>query len=164
MQKGRAIRVIGMIFVWAVAVCIMGNIVNVCAEEGLFRGLFYRIGVRCCSQKTANVIQALLFGIWHITNVIGPLLDGSMNIAQAVFMGMGYILLSGILAYEWGMCAALSGTLWIGASEHLFNNFISNSLHTVTETGTDELMVVRITLSNLLSLLFVLIASRKKRA
>ena len=43
--------------------------------------------------------------------------------------------MSGILAYEWGICAALSGTLWIGASEHLFNNFISNSLHTVTETG-----------------------------
>lgn len=145
----------------AVAVCMIGNIVNVCAEEGLFRGLFRKIGAQYYSQKTANLIQALLFGIWHITNVINPLLDGSMNIAMAVFMGIGYILLSGILAYEWGMCAALSGTLWIGASEHLFNNFISNSLHTVTETGADELMIIRITLSNFLSLLFVLIISQK---
>lgn len=146
----------------AVIVCMIGNIVNVYAEEGLFRGLFYRIGVQRYSQKTANIIQALLFGIWHITNVINPLLDGSMNIAAAVFMGMGYVLLSGILAYEWGMCAALTGTLWTGASEHLFNNFISNSLHTVTETGADEWMIIRITLSNVLSLLFVLIMSRKK--
>lgn len=146
----------------AVIVCIIGNIINVYAEEGLFRGLFCKIGIQYYSQKTANIIQALLFGIWHITNVINPLLDGSMNITMAVFIGIGYILLSGILAYEWGMCAALSGTLWIGASEHLFNNFISNSLHTVTETGTDELMIIRITLSNILSLLFVLVMSQKK--
>lgn len=73
-------------------------------------------------------------------------------------MGRRYILLSGISAYEWGMCAALSETLWIGASEHLFNNFISNSLHTVTETGADELMIIRITLS----LLLVLIISQKR--
>ena len=145
----------------AVTVCMIGNIVNVYAEEGLFRGLFYKIGIQYYSQKTANIIQALLFGIWHITNIINPLLDGSMNIAMAVFMGIGYILLSGILAYEWGMCAALSGTLWIGAAEHLFNNFISNSLHTVTETGADELMIIRITLSNILSLLFVLVISQK---
>lgn len=144
----------------AVIVCVIGNIINVYAEEGLFRGLFCKIGIQY-SQKTANKIQALLFGIWHITNVINPLLDGSMNIAMAAFMGIGYILLSGILAYEWGMCAALSGTLWIGASEHLFNNFISNSLHTVTETGADELMIIRITLSNILSLIFVLIISQK---
>lgn len=145
----------------AVIVCIIGNIVNVYAEEGLFRGLFYKIGAQSYSQKTANIIQALLFGIWHITNVINPLLDGSMSIIMAVFMGIGYILLSGILAYEWGICAALSGTLWIGVSEHLFNNFISNSLHTATETGTDELMIIRIILSNVLSLLFVLIISHK---
>ena len=145
----------------AVLVCMIGNIVNVFAEEGLFRGLFCKIGRQSYSQKTANIIQALLFGIWHITNVVNPVLDGSVNIPVAVFMGTGYILLSGILAYEWGMCAALSGTLWIGASEHLFNNFISNSLHTVTEAGADELMIMRITLSNILSLLFVLIVSRK---
>ena len=147
----------------AVIVCIIGNLINVWAEEGLFRGLFCKIGIQCYSQKTTNIIQALLFGIWHITNVINPLLDGSMNIAMAVFMGTGYILLSGILAYEWGMCAALSGTLWVGASEHLFNNFISNSLHTVTETGADELMIIRITLSNILSLLFVLVISQRNK-
>ena len=77
----------------AVIVCIIGNIVNVYAEEGLFRGLFCKIGIQYYSQKTVNIIQALLFGIWHITNVINPLLDGSMNIAMVVFMGIGYILL-----------------------------------------------------------------------
>lgn len=41
-------------------------------------------------------------------------------------------------------------------------NFISNSLHTVIETGADELMIIRITLSNILSLLFVLLSLNKK--
>ena len=45
----------------AVIVCMIGNIVNVFAEEGLFRGLFCKIGIQSYSQKTANTIQALLF-------------------------------------------------------------------------------------------------------
>lgn len=150
----------------AVSVCIIGNIVNVWAEEGLFRGLFYKLGMQAYSQKTANFLQALLFGFWHITNVIYPVLDGSLHFSMAVWMGIGYILLSGILAYEWGMCAALSKTLWIGAFEHLFNNFISNALHMVSETGVDEYMIIRIILSNILSLFFVLmiakLSSRKR--
>ncbi len=148
----------------AVIVCMIGNVVNVYAEEGLFRGLFYQIGLPCRSRKAANLIQALFFGIWHITNVINPVLDGSMDMVMAVFIGIGYMLLSGILAYEWGMCAALAGTLWIGVSEHLFNNFINNSLHTVTETGADELMIIRIILSNILSMLFVLSISHKRES
>lgn len=148
----------------AVTVCLIGNLINVYAEEGLFRGLFRKIGMQHHSQKTANIIQALLFGLWHITNVINPLLDGSIKIAAAVLMGIGYIVLSGILAYEWGIYAAMTGTLWTGTFEHLFNNFISNSLHTATETGVDEQMIIRITLSNILSLLFVLIISHKNTA
>lgn len=101
-----------------VAVCFIGNIINVYAEEGLFRGLFLKVGKQCYSQREANIIQALLFGIWHITNVVVPVLDGSMHIILAVFMGIGYVLLSGILAYEWGICALLTGTLWTGATEH----------------------------------------------
>lgn len=147
----------------AVTVCIIGNIVNVFAEEGLFRGLFQRISTQCCSQRTANIIQSLLFGIWHIANVAALLHDGSINITTGIFMGIGYTVLSGLLAYEWGICAAVTGTLWTGTSEHFFNNFISNSLHTVTETGVDEMMIIRITLSNILSLLFVLIISRKRK-
>lgn len=146
-----------------VIVCIVGNILNVCAEEGLFRGLFYKISMQCCSPKTANAIQAMLFGIWHITNAVNPVLDGSISIAAGVFMGIGYVLLSGILAYEWGICALLTGTLWTGLSEHFFNNFISNSLHIVTGTEADEMMTIRITLSNILSLLFVMIISRKRK-
>ena len=147
-----------------IALCIIGNLINVWAEEGLFRGLFLKIGMQCYSQKTANRIQALLFGIWHITNVIYPVLTGSMSITAAILMGSGYVLLSAVLAYEWGLSASLSGTLWVGASQHLFNNFISNFLHTVSETGVDEMMVLRIALSNMLSFVVVLIIAQKKKS
>lgn len=147
-----------------IALCVIGNLINVWAEEGLFRGLFLKMGMQCYSQKTANRIQALLFGIWHITNVIYPVLTGSMSITAAILMGSGYVLLSAVLAYEWGLCAALSGTLWVGASQHLFNNFISNFLHTVSETGVDEMMVLRIILSNMLSFVVVLIIAQKKKS
>ena len=101
--------------------CVVHN-----GKTPLFAILYYKFFTYTNTYKWQFPVKALLFGIWHITNVINPLLDGSMNIAMAILMGIGYILLSGILAYEWGMCAAMSETLWIGASEHLCNNFISN--------------------------------------
>lgn len=147
----------------AVAICILGNILNVLAEEGLFRGLFLRLGKTAFSQRQSNLIQALLFGVWHIVMVVGWVIDGSMGIPAAIVMAIGYVLLAGILGYEWGLCAALTGTLWAGIFEHFFNNFLTNSLHMVTETGIDELQILRIVLSNILSLTFVLILVKHKK-
>lgn len=78
-----------------------------------------------------------------------------MNLPTAIVMSIGYIVLAGVLGLEWGMCVSISGTLWVGLSEHFFNNFIGNTLHVVTETGTDELQIARVVLSNLLSLSIV---------
>lgn len=148
----------------AVIICIAGNILNVLAEEGLFRGLFLQLAGTVYSEKKSNLLQALLFGIWHVVMVVVWVLDGSMNVPTAVLMAAGYIVLAGILGYEWGMCAALTGTIWAGMFEHFFNNFITNSLHMVTRTGADELQILRIVLSNILSLAFVMmIAGRRKK-
>lgn len=145
----------------AVIICIAGNILNVWAEEGLFRGLFLHLGQKGFSQRRANLLQALLFGIWHIVMVVQWVAEGQMGIGQALLMAAGYVLLAGVLGYEWGLCAALTGTLWTGVFEHFFNNFIGNSLHMVTESGIDELQILRIVLSNLLSLTIVLLAARR---
>ncbi len=145
-----------------VLVCVIGNIVNVWAEEGLFRGLLFKIMKETYTEKQSNFFQALLFGLWHIVTVIVWLTEGSINILPAILLSVGYVILSGILAYEWGMCIGLAGTIWVGAFEHFFNNFVTNSLHTVTETGIDEMQIIRIVLSNILSLIFVLLISKKK--
>ena len=48
-------------------------------------------------------------------------------------------------------------------AEHFFNNFIGNILHVVSATGIDELQIVRIVLSNVLSLIIVIGISKRKR-
>lgn len=147
----------------ALAICVFGNILNVVAEEGLFRGLLFRIGKSTFTQRTANLIQAALFGVWHIIMVIVWIVDGTIDIPTALVMAIGYVVLAGILGYEWGLCVALTGTLWAGIFEHFFNNFISNSLHMVTETGVDELQIIRIVISNILSLLTVIIITKARK-
>lgn len=142
----------------ALVICLAGNALNVWAEEGLFRGLLFRLGRERFAVRRANFLQALLFGVWHVVIVVGWVLDGSMGVPAALGMGLGYVVLAGVLGYEWGLCALLTGTLWTGVWEHFFNNFITNALHVVTETGADELQVLRIVLSNALSLLLVLAA------
>lgn len=147
----------------ALAICVAVNIINVLAEEGLFRGIILKLGKDCFGFFKANWIQAALFGMWHIVMVVLGVYDGLMEIPTAVIMAVGYVILAGILGLEWGLCVSLSGTLWVGISEHFFNNFIGNTLHVVTESGTDELQIARIVLSNILSLTIVLIVNRYKK-
>lgn len=146
-----------------VLICIAGNLINVWAEEGLFRGLFQKIGSSAFGTKGANMIQSLLFGIWHAISLVLWVKEGSMTVGGAVLFGIGYLSLAWILGYEWGICAALTGTVWVGFFEHFFNNFISNALHMVTDTGIDELQALRIVISNVLSLTIVLIVARRKK-
>lgn len=144
----------------AVVICIMGNVVNVWAEEGLFRGFLFQMAKTAFTERQGNLIQSLLFGLWHIVTVAVWLLDGRIGIPMACVMAVGYVLLAGVLAYEWGLCISLTGTIWAGVFEHFFNNFITNSLHMVTDTGIDEMQILRIVLSNVLSLAFVLMLSK----
>lgn len=145
----------------ALLICVAVNVINVLAEEGLFRGIILKLGTDRFGFSFANWLQAGLFGIWHIVMVVLSVYDGLMNVPTATIMAIGYVVLAGILGLEWGMCVSISGTLWIGISEHFFNNFIGNTLHVVTERGVDELQIARIVLSNLLSLAIVLVVNRR---
>ena len=147
----------------ALLICMAGNIINVVAEEGLFRGLFLYLAKEPFGFRKANFIQALLFGTWHFVSVALELRNGTMTIPTAFVMTVGYIILAGILALEWGTCVSMTGVLWVGVFEHYFNNFIGNTLHVITETGTDELQIPRIVLSNILSLTVVLLLNRRKK-
>ena len=147
----------------ALLICIAGNVINVVAEEGLFRGLFLFLFAKIYSFGKSNLIQAFLFGIWHLVTVALEVKEGTMNIPTAIVMAIGYIVLAGILALEWGTCVDMTGVLWVGMFEHFFNNFIGNTLHVVSSTGTDEMQIVRIVLSNILSLTVVLLINKRSR-
>ncbi len=147
--------------------CVLFNVINVWMEEGVFRGLFIK---RLCETKSfmkANGIAAFLFGIWHMVMPIRSYTNGEMSFEQMVLMGIGYIILSGMMGIKWGLLTRITGNLWAGLGDHLFNNTVAtNMLHVVSLKGADELQIVRIMAAQLLSFAFVWIiyCCRNKKA
>lgn len=138
--------------------CIGFNVINVWMEEGVFRGLFIKMLSETKPLMTANFIAAFLFGIWHIVMPIRSYMDGEMSFAQMALMGLGYIILSGMMSIKWGLLSRITGNIWAGAGDHLFNNTVAtNMLHVISPTGADELQIVRIMAAQLISWAFVLV-------
>ncbi len=146
----------------AFLLCILFNIINVVMEEGIFRGLFIKLGMRRFHFSQANLFAAFLFGIWHLSEPIKNLLDKQMNISTAVIMGIGYVFLAIIMGIKWGLWLQNTDCLWFGIAEHFFNNTIGNILHVVSLTGEDELQIIRIIIAQILSLIITLIFLKKK--
>lgn len=85
-------------------------------------------------------------------------MNGEMLFAAMVLMGIGYMILSGIMGIKWGLLSRMTGNLWVGLGDHLFNNTVAtNMLHVVSSTGADELQIVRIMAAQLVSFIFVLV-------
>ena len=150
-----------------ILMCVFFNIVNVIMEEGTFRGLFYKILRTDHTAKAAVLIQALLFGIWHVVTPLHNLIDGDINLIGFIGLSIGYIVLAGIMGIKWALMYRMTGSLYAGMADHFFNNCIAtNLLHLSTDSGTDELMIVRVLIAQLLS--FSVVAAfwmrRKNRA
>ena len=138
--------------------CILFNIVNVWMEEGVFRGLFMKTLSETKPFIAANFIAAFLFGIWHIVMPIRSYVNGEMSFAAMFLMGIGYIILAGIMGIKWGLLYRITGNLWAGLGDHLFNNTVAtNMLHAVSQNGADELQIVRIMAAQIISFGFVAI-------
>ena len=138
--------------------CVLFNIINVWMEEGVFRGLFIRTLSETKPFMQANFIAAFLFGIWHIVMPIRSYIHGEMSFAAMVFMGIGYMILAGIMGIKWGLLYRITGNIWAGLGDHLFNNTVAaNMLHVISAKGTDELQIVRIMAAQIISFVYVLI-------
>ena len=58
----------------------------------------------------------------------------------------------------------MTGSLFIGIGDHLFNNTIAtNMLHIVTNTGADELQIVRILIAQIISFMIVCLIYKKRK-
>ena len=140
-----------------VLICIAGNIINVIMEEGVFRGLFMRLGEERFSFIKACLFSSLLFGFWHIAQPARNVIDGEQSLPGALMMGLmlvGTSLLGGI---QYVLLYKLTGSLWFGMAAHFVNNAIVNLLHVVTASGADEMQTVRITIAQTLSCVIVII-------
>ncbi len=138
--------------------CVLFNIVNVWMEEGVFRSLFLKMFSKTKPFMQANLIAAFLFGIWHIVMPIRSYMKGEMSFAAMVLMGIGYIVLAGIMGVKWGLLYRITGNIWVGLGDHLFNNTVAtNMLHVISLKGADELQIVRIMAAQIISFAFVLV-------
>lgn len=146
-----------------ILMCVFFNIINVIMEEGTFRGLIYQIARTDHSERFAILFQALLFGIWHIAEPLHNLIDGDIDMASFLGLSLGYIILAGVMGIKWGLMYRMTGTLYAGMADHFVNNCIATNLvHTLTENGTDELLIVRVLIAQLLSFIAVIVVYRKK--
>ena len=140
-----------------VFVCIVGNIINVVMEEGIFRGLFVRLTEEKYSFLLACLFSSLLFGIWHIAQPVRNVLDGVQSLPGASMMALmlvGTSLLGGI---QYVLLYKVTGSLWAGMVAHFINNASANLLHVVTLSGADEMQTIRITIAQTLAFIIILI-------
>ena len=133
-------------------------------EEGTFRGLFYNIVALDHSPKYALLFQAFLFGVWHIVTPLHNLIDGDINIGSFIALGIGYIVLAGMMGIKWELLYQMTGSLYAGMADHFFNNCIAtNLLHVTTESGVDEMMIIRVAIAQLLSFTVILLIWKKMK-
>lgn len=135
-----------------ILMCVFFNVINVVTEEGVFRGLLARLVSLDRSERTAILLQSLLFGVWHIVTPFRDLADGNLKLSEFAVLGIGYIILAGLMGIKWSLLYRMTGSLYAGMADHFFNNCIAtNLLHIVTENGIDEMMTLRIIIAQILS-------------
>lgn len=137
--------------------CIIGNIINVVMEEGMFRGLFQKILEKKYSFVIAVVIASALFGLWHIMSPLRSYCDGTMSTGGFVANSVMLITTSALVGFKFAMMTKLTGNLYMAMGDHFVNNTIVNVLHVISDTGADQLQVVRISIAQSVSFVIVLV-------
>ena len=140
---------------------VLFNLINVWMEEGIFRGLFTKIleGISC---RRSLFFIAFLFGIWHLVMPFRDFLQGESSLTNLIVIGIGYVILAGMMSIKWSLLYKMTGSLWFGLGDHLFNNLASNLLHVVSNSEVDSLQIVRILLWQLLSFATVVWVYKKQ--
>ena len=144
--------------------CVIFNMINVWMEEGVFRGLFMKILTARHSFSRAALLIAFLFGIWHWVMPLRDYVEGNSTLSNLLIMGIVYIVLAGMMSIKWSLLYRITGSLWMGLGDHLFNNIIvTNLLHVISNGEADSMQIVRILIGQTLSFAVVLICYRKQR-
>ena len=149
------------------AFCIIGNIINVVMEEGMFRGLFPKLLEHKYTFIISALIASVLFGIWNIMAPIRDYYDGTMSMSGFIANSVMLVITSALVGFKFAMITKLTGNLYMAMGDHFVNNTTVNILHVISTSGTDELMILRISIAQSVSFIIVLIwyfvARHKKR-
>lgn len=138
-------------------ICIIGNVINVVMEEGIFRGLFQKMLGDKYKFIIAAIIASLLFGFWHVMSPLRSYIDGEMSVGGFIANTAMLIGTSALVGFKFAMIGKLTGTLYMAMGDHFVNNTIVNILHVVSNEEADHLMTIRITIAQSVSFTIVLI-------
>lgn len=138
-------------------ICILGNILNVVMEEGVYRGLFQKILEQKYTFIVSMLAASLLFGLWHVVGPIRNYYDGLSSAGGMAANIMMLVLTSGLGGVKFALLTRMTGSLYMAMGDHFVNNTIVNLLHVISFTGADELMFVRMAVAQSLSFLLVLL-------
>ena len=144
--------------------CIVGNIINVVMEEGVFRGLFVRLAESRFRFGVALVFSSLLFGLWHVVAPLRSYLDGTMSGKGAMLYALMLVVTTGLTGIKFGLLVKLTGSLWAAMADHFFNNAVINLLHLAVLGGADTMQTMRITVAQTISFIVVLAFFVAKKA
>lgn len=137
--------------------CIVGNIINVIMEEGIFRGLFPKLLEQKYTFIISAIISSCLFGIWHIMAPLRDYYYGSMSLNGFIANSVMLVITSGLVGLKFAMITKLTGNLYMAMGDHFVNNTVVNILHVISITGVDNFMTLRISIAQSVSFIIVLI-------
>lgn len=138
-------------------ICIIGNVINVVMEEGIFRGLFQKMLGDKFKFVIAAIIASALFGVWHIMSPLRSFMDGDMSVSGFIANTFMLIGTSALVGFKFAMIGKLTGNLYMAMGDHFVNNTIVNILHVISSEESDRLMTIRITIAQSVSFTIVLI-------
>ena len=138
-------------------ICIIGNIVNVVMEEGIFRGLFTKVLEQRYSFVVSAIVASCFFGFWHMIGPIRNYADETMSMSSMIANIVMLVVTSALVGFKFAMLTKMTGSLYMAMGDHFVNNTIVNLLHVVSHSGADEMMVVRVAMAQSVSFVLVLV-------
>lgn len=138
-------------------ICIIGNIVNVVMEEGTFRGLFTKVLEQRYSFVVSAIVASCFFGFWHMIGPIRNYVDEVMSMNSMIANIIMLVVTSSLVGFKFAMLTKMTGSLYMAMGDHFVNNAIVNLLHVVSNSGADEMMVVRVAIAQSVSFVLVLV-------
>jgi len=118
-------------------ILLAGNAVNSFAEEGLFRGVMLTHFRLRLGPWGANVLQAGVFGLWHLAWPLYRLIAGQVSAAASASQAFVIVVAAGISGLAYGYLYLRTDSLWAPWIAHFVNNSVFNLLHIRTLSGLD---------------------------
>lgn len=137
---------------------VLGNFVNSFMEEGLFRGVMIPLFRIRLSFWQTNWLQAILFGAWHLPWALKWYQTGIIETPTEITLGVVTNFFPQILlGLVWGYMFLKTGNFWAPWIAHTLTNSTLNLLHTVTASGLDAGISLRMTAYSIVALIGMLL-------